>query len=225
MTLSIYTRHSKNCAHQENRLWKDCSCPKWTQRSANGAFSRRSAKTRSWKQAEERCCLLKKSSAVDPGQQSASVVTTSKRAVSGQTRVSIARAVDEFLIDAKSRNLEGSRLSKFDNIFRKQLLSWCKREGHKYLHQLDHNALLHFRSTWKDGNLSKQKQQNRLSTLFRACVHCGYLKHNPVQNMGKIKVVHKPTNPFTREEFDRIIAATYHAGNPRIRRAPFDDGP
>ena len=34
--------------------------------------------------------------------------------------------------------------------------------------------------------------------------------------MGKIKVVRKPTNPFTREEFDRIIAATYHTDNPRI---------
>jgi integrase/recombinase XerD len=218
MTLSIYTRHSKNCAHQENRLWKDCNCPKWIQRSANGTFNRWSAKTRSWEQAEERCSLLKNGSAVESRQQSAPAITTSQRAVSRQTRVSVARAVDEFLVDAKSRNLEDSTLSKLDNIFRKQLLTWCKREEHKYLNQLDHNALLHFRSTWKDGDLSKQKKQNRLSTFFRACIRRGYLKHNPVQNMGKIKVVRKPTNPFTREEFDRIIAETYHAGNLRIHR-------
>jgi hypothetical protein len=114
MTLSIYTRHSKNCAHQESRLWKDCNCPKWIQRSANGTFNRWSAKTRSWEQAEERCSLLKKGSAVEPRQQSAPAIATSERAVSRQTRVIIARAVDEFLVDAKSRNLEASTLSKWN---------------------------------------------------------------------------------------------------------------
>jgi integrase/recombinase XerD len=77
--------------------------------------------------------------------------------------------------------------------------------------------LAHFRDTWKDGNLSKQKKQYRLSRFFRECINRGYLEHNPVRNLGTIKAVCKPTVPFTREEFDRIIAATYRIGGTRVR--------
>lgn len=217
MLLSVYTRHSKDCAHQEDRLWRCCDCPKWIQGSVNGAFSRWSAKTRSWQQAEEYCCQLIKG--IDfPTKQPAFAIEKSEAPIPQQARIRIARAVDEFLVDARSRGLEGSTLSKLDTIFRKQLLSWCQSQGHEYLDQLDHNALVHFRSTWRDGNLSKLKKQHRLSSFFRACIHHGYLEHNPVRNLGKIKVVRKPTDPFTREEFDKIIAATLCIGNVRVRR-------
>jgi hypothetical protein len=43
-----------------------------------------------------------------------------------------------------------------------------------YLDQIDLDALLSFRSTWKDGGLAKQKKQDRLIGFFWAGVRRGY---------------------------------------------------
>jgi hypothetical protein len=44
-------------------------------------------------------------------------------------------------------------------IFRTQFLAWTKVQGLEYLDQLDLDALLSFRETWKDGRLAKQKSR------------------------------------------------------------------
>jgi integrase/recombinase XerD len=212
---SVYTRHSVDCEHKKNRLWLRCNCPKWIRGSVEGVFRRWSAKTRSWQQAEEYCSLLLKGHAVYPGRQPTQVKKPRGKRVLKKARISITEAVDEFLIDAKSRGLENTTLNKLNTMFRKQMLSWCRFGRYQYLDQLDHNALLRFRSTWKDGPLSRQKKQHRLGSFFRACIRRGYLQHNPANNMGKIKVVQRPTEPFTREDFDKIITATYQLGQMR----------
>jgi integrase/recombinase XerD len=58
-----------------------------------------------------------------------------------------------------SRSLEFSTLKKLKTIFRKQFLVWTRAQGIEYLDELDLDALLNFRSTWKDGALAKQKNR------------------------------------------------------------------
>lgn len=85
-----------------------------------------------------------------------------------KSRVTIEKSVEAYLADARSRVLEIATLSKLDTIFRKQLLAWTKVQGIEYLDQLDLDALLSFRETWKDGRLAKQKKQSRLTGFFWA---------------------------------------------------------
>ena len=51
--------------------------------------------------------------------------------------------------------------------------------------------------------------------FFWACVRRGYITQNPALGLGKIKVVPIPTDYFSRDEFARIIDATYIYGDPR----------
>jgi integrase len=138
-------------------------------------------------------------------------------------RVTVENAVEAYLADARSRELESSTLSKLETIFRKQFLVWSRIEGIEYLDLIDLDTLLNFRSTWKDGKLAKQKKQSRLIGFFWACVRRRYIIENPAIGLGKIKVVQIPTDYFPRDEFQRILDATNLYGDPRGGFIPIGD--
>jgi hypothetical protein len=54
MNVTVFTRHSADCPKKSDRHWKGCKCSKWSSVSEDRGFTRQSAKTRSWKQAERR---------------------------------------------------------------------------------------------------------------------------------------------------------------------------
>ena len=126
-----------------------------------------------------------------------------------KSRVTIETAVDAYLRDARSRELESSTLSKLEGIFRKQFLSWCTSQGYKFLDEVDLDALIAFRDTWTDGPLAKRKKQERIIGFFWACIRRGYIRDNPTFGLRKIKVDQTPTDYFPPHEFEKIIDATY----------------
>lgn len=233
--LSVYTRHHPGCKNADDKFWRRCGCPKWIWGSTNGQFVRQSARTRRWEEAEERRLKLEETLAHGSALGSREAKTTALVAlqppippprtdsVAGEVpppspkkpRVTVQAAVDAYLTDAKSRGLGEDTLRKLETIFRKQFLHWSKIEGFTFIDELDLDALLRFRSTWNDAPLSGQKKQNRVIGFFWACARRGYIKENPVLGLGKIKVVHVPTDYFPRDEFQRIIDATYVYGDPR----------
>jgi arabinogalactan endo-1,4-beta-galactosidase len=95
-------------------------------------------------------------------------------------RVTVEAAVDAYLADARSRGLRQDTLLKLETIFRKQFLVWSRIEGFTFIDEIDLDALLRYRSTWKDAPLSGQKKQNRVIGFFWACMRRGYIKENPV---------------------------------------------
>jgi integrase/recombinase XerD len=233
--LSVYTRHHPDCKNAGEKSWRRCSCPKWIWGSLNGRFVRKSAKTHDWEVAEQ--LRLKFTEAADLPRISAlqstdlnsphAVIIETTEPVQSQrpaeivpqtpqkVRVTTERAVDAYLTDARSRELEESTLSKLETTFRKQFLPWSRIEGFEYVDQLDLDALLCFRSTWIDGALAKQKKQSRFIGFFWACVRRGFITQNPAVGLGKIKVVQIPTDYFPPSEFNKIIDATYIYGDPR----------
>jgi hypothetical protein len=63
--LHIYTRHSADCDHANNRKWRRCRCSKWLRGVLpNGEPVRESTSTRSWEQAERNA--RKKEADADP---------------------------------------------------------------------------------------------------------------------------------------------------------------
>jgi integrase len=239
--LSVYTRHSADCKHYGDKLWRRCNCPKWIWGSHDGEFYRLSAKTRLWDEAEQYRHRLENPASVpaQPVSQSAPMpehpAVVSPAPVASvpaaqipteppqKPRVTIEKSVDSYLADARSRELKPATLSKLDTIFRKQFLAWTRVQGVDYLDQIDLDALLSFRSTWKDGGLAKQKKQDRLIGFFWAGVRRGYISQNPTMGLGKIKVVQVPTDYFPRDEFQRILDATSRCGDKRGGIVPVED--
>lgn len=190
--LSVYTRHSPACAKHDDLNWKRCRCPKWINGTLESGFVRKSAKTRSWEKAEE-------------------VKRRWEEAESPRKAepVSIKAAVEAYLADAKARELREATLWKLETIFRKQFLGWTEAKGLRLLKELNLALLREFRGTWKDGALAKKKKQERIIGFFWFCIRAGWLRSNPTTGLGKIAVDQAPTDYFPKQEFDKILDATY----------------
>jgi integrase len=160
-------------------------------------YVRHSLKTRSWERAVAK--VRKMDATEDP-----TPVPAKK-----DEPVTIERAVNEYLADAKARELGEATLYKLNIIFRKQLLAWSKAEGYKLLREFDLRAVQAYRAAWKDGALAKKKKQERLTGFFWFCIRAGWITQNPTNGLGRITVNQTPTDYFTRKEFDEIVDATY----------------
>lgn len=119
------------------------------------------------------------------------------------------KAVEEYLADAKARDLAESTLGKLTTIFEKQFLTWAKAEGYTLLREMDLRAVQSFRTTWKDGGLAKKKKQERVTGFFWFCIRAGWITTSPTLNLKRITVRQKPTDYFPRDEHARILEATY----------------
>ncbi len=106
--------------------------------------------------------------------------------------MSITEAVAAYLADAKARELREATIYKLTIFFEKQFLAWAKDTGLRFLTEIDLTLLRTYRATWADGALAKKKKQERLTGFFWFCVRDT-----------------TPTDYFTREEFAKIIDATY----------------
>jgi integrase len=190
--LSPYTRHSAKCPKRGDIYWKRCRCPKWIKGILDGRPVRRTAKTRSWEKAEE---VRRQWEA-----------TASPKKIEP---VTIESAVEAYLTDAKARELREATLYKLKGIFQKQFLAWAKDKGIRYLKEIDLPILRNYRATWKGGALAKKKKQERLIGFFWFCIRAGWITSNPTQGLGKIAVDATPTDYFPKDEFQKIIDATY----------------
>lgn len=152
----------------------------------------------------------------DPG--TVSQPSSNKPNEEAEAPVSIVDAVSRYLSDAKARNLSEATLYKLKIIFEKQFLSWCSHKGYRFLAQLDLDALREFREVWGDAPLARSKKQARLIGFFYFCVRSGWLIQNPAVQLGRIKVVQKPTGYFEPQQYSTVIDATYRYCDTRWQR-------
>ena len=103
------------------------------------------------------------------------------------TRTTIATWQEKFINNARSENLNQEIIRKYDLVFR-QLIAFAGNEGIRFASELDLPALQRFRGTWKDGSLSRSKNQERLRSIFKFAVAQKWVRENPALSLGKIKV-------------------------------------
>jgi integrase len=168
----------------------------WAEGTLDGSYIRRSLKTKSWEKAVTKARVIEASEDPTPPPPREEPIT-------------VEQAVKEYLADARARELREATLYKLTLIFETQLLEWCKKAKYTFLRDLDLRALQAFRATWKDGALAKKKKQERLTGFFWFCIRAGWISQNPTTNLGRISVSQAPTDYFTREEFEKIVDATY----------------
>lgn len=199
MIISIWARHNPDCPHSQNIHFRQCRCPKHLHWYDNGKQHRVSAKTRSWEKAQQ------KAREIELHYENAKAGEKPKR----NEPATVAQAVQAYLDDKRSQQLEDSTISKLETIFQKQLLTWCTDNAVYFLADLDLTQLRKWRSSWADGAMAASKRQERVRGFFYFCQSSGWIQSNPAKGLSKIKVDQKPTDYFTKEEFEKIVDSTY----------------
>jgi integrase len=120
--------------------------------------------------------------------------------------VTIAQAWEEFLADAKARNLREPTVYKYDLLSR-QTAKFATDEGIRFLGQLDLPMLRKFRATWPNQNLGALKKLEYLRAFFRFAHQSRWLEENPVSKLESPKVKQSPTMPFDSDQMVKILAA------------------
>jgi integrase/recombinase XerD len=169
----------------------------------NWAFAgkqfRQSAKTPSW------VIAIRKARAVELEYQQRELGETPKK----QELVTLEKAVEAYLDDKRGQQLKDTTLTKLETIFKKQMLTWGHASGIYLLAEFDLPYLRQWRGSWTDGPLAMKKKQERVRGFFYFCQSGGWIQDNPAKKLSRIKVDQKPTDYFPKEEFAKIIDATY----------------
>jgi integrase len=183
--LSVYTRHYPPCPHTDIH-YSRCPCPKWIRgRLENTGLIRRSARTRSWAEAEE------------------------KARATAQKSLAIELAVAAYLRDEQARKLKPGTLGQKKAFLKGDLLPWCNRLGLTRLDQLQLPQLREFRQTWDLSANTAGRRYERLRSFFAFCVANGWLDFNPTNTLKRpVRTRTVPTDYFTRPQFQRIVAST-----------------
>jgi integrase len=202
MGLFVYARHTADCSNRDDRFWRRCRCPKWIRGTLGDKSIRRTAKTRSWERAEAE---LRKIEAAE--------FSSVRKA---EHKMTIKKAIESFLEDERSRHLAGTTTGQSKTLLEQQLVPWAAQQGLLFLDELTAPNLSNFRATWtnagNNANTARRKHQ-RLSGFLWFCVRNEWLEKNPARMLKAIRVKQIPTDYFTREEFKRIVDATYAYGD------------
>ena len=213
--LTIYRRHIKKCAHRsEGRKYRRCRCPIWADGFIGAEEIRKSLDTRDWEKAKE---IIREWEA--EGTQAAE-----------PKPITIAYAWEEFLADAKARNLQEPTVYKYDLLSR-QMACFATDQGIRFLRELDLPMLRKFRATWPNQNLGALKKLEYLRAFLRFAHESKWIDENPARKLESPKVKQSPTMPFTPEQMAGILAGCEkygmkcRGGKYQARRMPAACGP
>jgi integrase len=67
--------------------------------------------------------------------------------------------------------------------------------------------LIDFRAAWSDAPSTQRRNQELLKAFFRFCVNSDFITKNPAIDIDPIPEGRAKTEPFTRDEMDRIFSA------------------
>jgi integrase len=112
----------------------------------------------------------------------------------------------KFIQNMKTEGRSHETIRKYEQLF-KQLETFSLNKGIRFLTEFDLPLLEEFRSTWPDGDLAKQKKQERLRSVFKYARSRKIIESNPALELGKIVVKPKQVVPFTDDEMTAILAA------------------
>lgn len=199
--LLLWRRHVKKCPHDSRQSLK-CACPIWIDwTTTNGKRIRQPLGLRDWQAAQRR----------------AREIEAEGLAAAGSAKT-IAEATEEFLDDAKSRNLREPTLRKYRWLFR-MLTTYCQDRGLIFLSQLNEEEVRGFRNGWSLSPRTASKHLERLKSFLTFCQNTRYIKDNPAAKLKPPKVTASPVVPFTEVEIKNILAGcdTYTGNGKRLK--------
>jgi len=193
--VTIFVRHSQDCAYKEDEFSKRCRCNKHLRWSASGKQYRKSAKARSWAEAE--AAKRKVEEQFKPPNErtpSAPEHKTLQQAIELFVDFKTAEGLDSNLLKTYRRELE--RLRRFMDQ---------RTAFHVAETSLEH--LTKYRATWIEqypSSTTRQKVQDRLRAFLRFCYDARWIDRVPA--LSPIQVEEPPTMPLTDKEYEKLLA-------------------
>jgi integrase/recombinase XerD len=199
--ITIFVRHSSRCRHKGKPFYKSCDCRKHLRYSYRGRQTTVSAKTRSWQTAAEvRHDLEERFSNSAAGAQSSS-------AERRESRATVARAVELFLVDKQSQGIDSTAYKKHVRELGR-FAEHCSRSGLLFVDEIRLDVLTLYRASWSGqyaSSRTRSKVQERLRGFLRYCYEAGMLSQVP--RLSPIKVTAAPTLPLSESEYQRLLDA------------------
>jgi integrase/recombinase XerD len=121
--------------------------------------------------------------------------------------VTIISAITSYLTDKIGQHLARPTIDKLTTIFEKQFEPFCESRRLLFLRDISLADLNDWRATWEDGPLATRKKQERVKGFFYFCARNGWITENPALGLSRIKADVRPAVPFTKDEFNKILAA------------------
>jgi integrase/recombinase XerD len=200
--LTIYRRHLKNCDHRaEGRKYRRCRCPIWIDGFIGSEEIRCSLNTRDWEKGHRQ-------------QVEWEAAGKSPLPAEPEEAMTLARAIEQFLDDARARNLCASSLSHYGRLLR-LLCEFTSERKITGFADLDVQTLVQFRAQWHYGNLTALKQLERLRSFFRFARDNGWVADNLAAKIKNPRIVQAPTMPYTQEQ----VIGALKAANEAIQHA------
>jgi integrase/recombinase XerD len=188
--LKIFRRHQKKCEHRsKGRQYRRCKCPIWVDGFLGNQEIRHSLKLIDWNDAEKQV----RDWNIDGKQEEDEPRT-------------IKEACDQFLEDARARELREATLYKYRLLFR-QLQEFSEKNGLRFVGEMNLGIVRAFRASWVDHNLAALKKLERLRAFFRFAQDSGWLEDNPAAKLKNPKITDPPTLPLTADQVNKILSA------------------
>jgi hypothetical protein len=167
-TVSVFTRHSAECTKHDNPQWRRCRCRKSLYIYSKGKVTYKSAKTRSWEQAEQ--VAQAERDAHDPVKlreqelQERVREAEAQAAASKESRINLSEALDRWL--ASKKQAASGTMGAYRSTTRK-IQAWADAQGIVYLKDVTPDTLDKWRGEWSpDADLKR----NRLSLISQSHV-------------------------------------------------------
>jgi integrase/recombinase XerD len=207
-TVTVYARHKASCPKNGEPYWKRCHCMKYLYVYKENTSRQVSVRTRSWEKAEERAQEIR---------DSWSPVKALQRTLEAKVRrsevreVPIAEAVGLFMKEVQRLNREEATMAKYRLTLEDRLLNWCAQQKPAVarLSELDVETMRRWIHSWPGAPTTRHNQHQRVITFFFFCVEQGWMKENPARRIKKVAPEQDETQPFTRDQYDALIEATY----------------
>ena len=204
MHVIVYKRHKEACEHREDKNFRRCRCAIWMEWNLNGKQTRKSAKTFSWDEAQQKARKIE--------QEHLDAELGHSKPGAPKT---VADAIALFLDSKRGEDLAANTLYKH-KLTLDRLQAFCDTEGIFHLKSLTLSHLTTWRAKWTfESPLAKRNNQERVKSFFKFCYDAGLIPANPTAQLSSIQVKADEANnvrPFEPKEYKAILAAVPKTG-------------
>ena len=119
-------------------------------------------------------------------------------------QIGLQDAIDSFIAFKARRSIDVQRKAR---LILGKLKAFLERRKKLTVAEITFNDLVEFRAGWTDALTTQRRNQEAMKGFFRFCVKSDFIVKTPAADLDSIPEERPKTEPFTREEMDRIFPA------------------
>ena len=198
-SITIFVRHAADCPHQGDEFYKRCNCRKHLRWTSDGRQCRRTAKSRSWQQAERAKRELEMQ--FDAAE--------SKRPIEPNLATTVEQAIEAFLAEKTGGMKSKNTIGKY-RLTLQRFQDFCTARGILFLREVTLEHLSGWRAGWTSfyqSQFALRNHQSRMRAFFNYCQKARMIDYNPARGLSAIAIRDEDykVDPFTEAEVKKAI--------------------